>query len=92
MRLVVLALVLSVGGAGVAQARCADELDALRLRVERQQKLRPTPQTAAAAKELKKADENAKQMDEVDCYNALDRARRALNAPMPTEAKAKDKD
>ncbi len=90
MRLVVLALVLLVGGAGVAQARCADELGELRLRVAREQKQRPTPQSAAAAKELKKADENANRMDEVDCYNALDRARRALNAPAPAEAKAKD--
>ena len=89
MRIFVLALVLSTGGAGLAQARCTDDLNDLRARVEREQKRQPTAQTAAAYKELQKIDLNIKRMGEVDCYNAVARARRALNAPPPMDPKAK---
>lgn len=90
MRVVALVMVLLFGGIELAQARCADELKELQARVDRAQKRQPTAQTAAAAKELKNVDENLKQMDEVDCYNAVARARRALTAPPPPAQKAQE--
>ncbi len=87
MRVVAVAMVLLIGGAGFAQASCADDLTDLRAKVEREQKQKPTAQTAAAMKELKRADENANVMDEVDCYNAVARIRRALSTPPPEEPK-----
>ncbi len=88
MRILALVMVLLLGGVALAQARCADDLKELQARVDREQKRQPTAQTAAAAKELKKVDENLKQMDEVDCYNAVTRVRRALTAPPPPALKA----
>jgi hypothetical protein len=52
-------------------------------RVERAQKARPTPQGAAAMKELQQAQRDLKALAEVDCYNSVARARRALAAPTP---------
>lgn len=91
MRVLVLVLVLLIGGAGLARARCADDLEDLRGKVERAQKRQPSPQAAAAGKELQKTDRNIKEMDEVDCYNAVARIRRILNGPPPVDAAAKDK-
>ena len=90
MRALGLVLVLLMASAGPAEARCADEAKELKARVVRAQKLNPTPQTAAAGKVLKRLDDNANRMDEVDCYNALARARRALDAPpeAPVQKKA----
>lgn len=85
MRITVLAVVLLVGGTGLAQARCADEVQDLRNRVDLQTKRHATTQTVAATKELQKADEAVKNKAEVDCYNALARARRALAAPDPVQ-------
>jgi hypothetical protein len=85
MRSLVWVVALLVAATGVAQARCADDLKEFQTRLERTAKAKPTPQTAAAAKELKRYGNDAKQSDEVDCYNALARARRALNAPGPVE-------
>lgn len=64
-----------------AQALCADELSALQARVDRAQKMHPPPPgAAAAAKVLQKFNESDSQ-DEVDCFNAVAKARRALNSP-----------
>jgi hypothetical protein len=82
--MVIVALVVSIAASAAAQARCADDLSALQAKVDHDQKRNPTPQSAAAAKELKKAADNIKNMDEVDCYNAVARAQRALRAPAPT--------
>jgi hypothetical protein len=69
-----------------AQARCADDLTTLQARVERAQKMRPAPDGAAeAAKVLKKFNESDNK-DEVDCYNAVARARRALATAPPDAA------
>jgi hypothetical protein len=66
-----------------AQARCADDLAALQTRVDRATKMQPPPPgAAAAAKTLQKFNDSDSQ-DEVDCYNTLARARRALAAPPP---------
>jgi hypothetical protein len=85
MRGPALVLAALVGCAGAAQARCADDLKQFQARLARTAKAKPTPQTAAATKELKRYDTGANQGDEVDCYNTLARARRALNAPSPVE-------
>jgi len=81
MRLVILVLVLLLGGTGFAAARCADELNELTAKVERQQKRNPTAQSAAAAKELHRASRDARDMDEIECYNTVARVRHALAAP-----------
>jgi hypothetical protein len=83
MRSVVLALILALAAGGVARANCADEFNELQARVEGAKQRQPTPQTLAASKELQKAGVDMKQMDEVDCYNAVTRARRLLAAPPP---------
>ncbi len=90
MRLVILVLVLLMGGITFAEARCADELKDLSARVERQQKRTPTAQTAAAVKELRRASQDARDMDEIECYNTVARVRRALAAapPPPPETAA----
>lgn len=63
-----------------AQARCADDLAALQARVDRAQKMNPRPEGVdAAAKALDKYN-RSDSPDEVDCYNAVARARRALMA------------
>jgi hypothetical protein len=88
MRAVLLAMALLSAGTGAARASCADETKEFKERVERQYKLKPTPQSAAAAKELQKLD-RPYQVDEVECYNTLARARRALAAPPPPAREAK---
>jgi hypothetical protein len=91
-----LGLALIIIATGLAQARCVDEAKELGERVNREQKLKPTPQTAAAAKELQKLNLNPKpgadtkpRMDEVDCYNTLTRAKRALTATPEPQPKPK---
>ena len=84
MRIFLLALVLAIGGSGLAQARCADEFKELQARVDRQMLQQPPqPQVAAAATQLKKASDDMNRMDEVDCYNAVARVRRTLATPVP---------
>ena len=86
MRLHGLAVALAVVLAPVAaEARCADDLQALQTRVERQAKMTPSAQTTQAAKILKQLNDN-EAADEVDCYNALARARRALTAAPKQQA------
>ena len=91
-----LGLALLIAATGLAQAKCVDEAKDFTERVKREQKLKPTPQTAAAAKELQKLDLNPRpgvdtkpRMDEVDCYNTLARARRAFSATSEQQPKPK---
>ena len=77
--------------AGAAQARCADDLQALQTRVAHATRVNPTPQSAAAAKVLQKFTESGNG-DEVDCYNAVARARRALTAAPPEDQMPKPVD
>jgi hypothetical protein len=74
-----LVLIASLAMAGRAEAGCADDMQELQARVDRQQAQQPTPQSIAAAKVLQKFNESTT-ADEVDCYNALARARHALDA------------
>lgn len=76
------ALVAAMLAPGAARARCADDLAALQARVDRAQRMKPTAQTAAAAKVLQKFNAGDAE-DEIDCYNAVARARRALAAAAP---------
>lgn len=71
------ALVVLLALSGVAEARCADDLKALQARVDRAQKQKPTPQSAAAAKILQRFNQSTT-TDEVACYSAVGRAQRAL--------------
>lgn len=87
MRPLIPALVLLVAGSGALQAKCADDVKELRARVEHRQKVRPTPQGLAALKELEQADADLKHLAELDCYNSVSRARKALRAPPPAEEK-----
>jgi hypothetical protein len=67
--------------AQTAQAHCTDDLAALQARVDREKKMNPPPPGAAeAAKVLQKFNDSESQ-DEIDCYNAVARARHALNTP-----------
>ena len=87
MRIFIVAMALVIGGSGMAQARCADDLKELQARIDREKLRQPTPPPVmAAAKELQKANANMAQMDEVDCYNAVAHARRTLATPPPAPA------
>ena len=77
--------------AAAAEARCADDMQALQTRIARAARENPSAQTAAAAKVLKKFAESTNS-DEVDCYNAVARARRALTAPPAQEQAQKPVD
>jgi hypothetical protein len=74
-----LAMLLLAASVGVAHSDCIKEIDEFR---ERLNEATPTPQTAAAERELEKLDHNER-ADEIDCFNALTRARRALAASAP---------
>jgi hypothetical protein len=89
MRIAGLVLVLLVATAGSAAAACADDVAALNIRVPHLQKTAPTPQTAAASKELAKLNKNLPQMDEFQCTNAVARVRRALTSPPDDQAAQK---
>ena len=89
MRVASLALLVLIASAAAAQARCEDNMKDVRQKVERAQKTNPSPQTAAAVKELKRYDDQAMSADEVDCYNAISRVERALNSPPPSDAGTK---
>jgi len=88
MRIAGLVLALLAATAGNAAAACADDVAALNARVPHLQKTAPTPQTAAASKELAKLNKNLPQMDEFQCLNAVARVRRALTAPPPDDQAA----
>jgi low affinity Fe/Cu permease len=90
MRLVIAAAMLSLLGANVAQASCADDAKDMHARIDEKVKLHPTPQLLAAKKQLDKVDESLKQHAELDCYNALERSRRALNARPAENAQNKN--
>ncbi len=92
MRRVVLAVVLLVGGTGWAQATCTDDIKDLNTRLEARERFEKSQiaadpvrqqQTVAARKELTKAQKSDKDFAELDCLNAVTRARRALNTPPP---------
>ena len=85
MRVASLVAFVLIASAAVAQARCADNIADVRLKVARAAKTNPSPQTAAAAKELKQYDDRAKNADEIDCYNVVARVERALKAPPPID-------
>jgi|SwirhisoilCB1_FD_contig_31_10403290_length_383_multi_4_in_0_out_0_1 hypothetical protein len=87
MRLVIAVMLLSLPLANFAWASCADDAKDMHERIDEKVKLHPTPQLAAAKKELNKADESLQQHAELDCYNALARSRRALNAKPAVDAK-----
>jgi hypothetical protein len=76
MRVASLALLVLIASAADAQARCADDMKRVGQKVERTQKTNPSPQTVAAAKELKRYDERAMSgdADEVDCYKTIARS------------------
>jgi hypothetical protein len=90
MRALVLAVAFVIGSTGVAAASCADDLQELMARVDQAKQRQRTPQTIAASAALHKDNENMKDMDEVDCYNAIARARKLLAAP-PPDAEPADK-
>ena len=90
MRLVIAAIILSLSGASFAQASCADDAKEMHARIDEKVKLHPTPQLIAAKKELNKVDEAVKDHAEVDCYNALERSRRALKAKPAADAQNKN--
>lgn len=70
-----------------AQARCADDLDALQAKIARLEKQHPPPpQAFAAGKVLQKFAESPSS-DEVDCYNAVARAKRILREKPPEPPK-----
>lgn len=91
MRIAGLVLALLVATAGSAAARCADDVEALNLRVKHAQKATPSPQTTAAAKELAKLNKDLPRMDEFQCLNAVARVRRALTSPPPDDEAAQQK-
>lgn len=74
--------------AGAAHARCADDLKDLQTRIARAQKSKPTPPQAYAAAKILQKFNDSQSSDEVDCYNAVARARRALTAPPPEPQQA----
>ena len=88
MRLVIAVALLSLSAANFAQASCADDAKDMHARIDEKVKFHPTPQLLAAQKELNKVDESLKQHAELECYNALERSRRALNAKPAVDAKA----
>jgi hypothetical protein len=88
MRCLYLAVLLLLMSAGGAAARCADDVAAFQVRLDRE-KARPTPQTEAARKALQQAQKDLSDHAEVDCLNSLARARKALAAPTPVAATRK---
>lgn len=86
MRVAYFVLLALIASTAAAQAWCEDDMKEVRLKVERLQKMNPSAQTTAAAKELKRYDERQMSADEVDCRNAIARVERALRAPPPATA------
>ena len=84
MRALCLVLIL-LASAGAAKADCLHEISQFREQVDSQNQTRPTAQSQAAARELRKL-ERDEMADEVDCYNTLARARSILGAPSPPSA------
>ena len=80
-----LLLMLLVGSIGGAQADCLQEIGQFREQVDSPNQAKPTPQMQAALRELRTLERN-EAADEIDCYNALVRARRMLAAPYPPPA------
>ena len=84
MRAFCLMLIL-LASAGAAKADCLKDIGNFQEQVDSQNKVRPTDQSQAAAKELQKL-ERTEMADEVDCYNTLARARKILASPLPPPA------
>jgi hypothetical protein len=83
-----IALLALVLAPAAARAKCSDDLTLVQERVNRELKLNPRPAGAdAAAKVLSKFNQSGSR-DEVDCYNAVARARRALMAAPADEPAA----
>jgi hypothetical protein len=88
MRISSLTMLLVLASVAAAHARCADDMKDVQLQVERAQRTNPTPQSAAAANELKRYFDRSATADEVDCYNTIARVERALKAsPVVRDAK-----
>jgi hypothetical protein len=85
MRAFGLVLILLVSPIRAAHADCLLELGQFREHVNSLNQAKPTPQTQAALRELRRLELN-EAADEVDCYNALARARTMLAAPYPALA------
>jgi hypothetical protein len=86
MRTIFFAMLLLAASVGAAQADCLEEISEFR---ERLNNANPTPQTAAAEKELDKLAHNER-ADEIDCFNALSRARQALVASAPPSSSPRE--
>lgn len=85
MRLALATVALVIGIGGAAHADCLQEIGQFREQVDAQNAAKPTAQSRAAARELKKL-EQSEAADEIDCYNTLARARIMLAAPTPPAA------
>ncbi len=70
-----------------AAARCAEDLEALQARITRLEKQHPPPPQAFAAAQILQKFTESPSSDEVDCYNALARAKRVLRTPPPEPPK-----
>ena len=70
-----------------AQARCADDLGTLQARIARLEKQHPPPPQAFKAGKILKKLEESQSSDEVDCYNAVARAKRVLRETPPEPPK-----
>ena len=86
MRVAVLTITLMIAVLlGGARADCLTELSQLREQMDMLNAARPTAPSQAAARELQKLERNDS-ADEVDCYNAVARARSNLASPLPPVA------
>jgi hypothetical protein len=86
MRVAFIVVFVMFASATAAQAMCEDDMRDVRLKVERAQTTNPSPQTGAAANELKRYDERTGSViDEIDCRNTIARVERALRAPPPAD-------
>jgi hypothetical protein len=84
MRVAYLGLLVFIASATAAQALCEDDMNDVRVKVAQAQKTNPSPQTAAAAKELTRYDDRtarAGDADELDCRNTMARVERDLKSP-----------
>jgi hypothetical protein len=89
MRIASIILLVLIASATAARASCEDDMNNVRLKVERAQRTHWSPQTAAAPKELQRYDESPASVDTADdsaCYNTIARVERALKAPPPVNS------
>jgi hypothetical protein len=89
MRVTSTVLLVLIASATAAWASCEDDMNDVRLQVERAQQTHWSPQTVAASKELQRYGESAASADKADdsaCYNTIARVQRALKAPPPVNS------